>query len=305
MGPTAPNFLIIGAAKSGTSSLAAYLQQHPQIFMPAMKEPNFHALAGQDLPPRGPAPPEVLMALLYNWSALSAEAYEALFAGAGDRAARGEASVRYLYFPQAAANIRRANPDMRLVAILRDPAGRVYSHYNMNRQKQLEPLGLSEALEAEPERIAEGWGWDWHYAAASRYAPQLQRYIDAFGREALSIHLYDDFVAQPLETIRAICRHLGVSEEFTPDMSRRGKVAYRPRSAWLDRICHWPHPVRTALGRAGLEPVIGPVLTRLGKLNYAPAPRLPAQARAELAARFRPDLSDLSDLLGRRLPWQA
>lgn len=300
-----PTFLIVGAAKSGTTSLAAYLAQHPEVFIPTKKEPNYFAIRNRDIPPRGPAPPEVLTHILYNLSAATREEYERMFEpGAGTRA-RGEASVRYLYFEEAAANIRRDLPGVRLVAILRDPVGRLYSHYNMNRQYQLEPLDLLDALDAEPERIAEGWGWDWHYAAVSRYAPQIARYLDLFGRDAVAVFLTEDLAERPRETFRAICRHIGVDEEFEPDMSTRDKVSHRPRNLTLDRAIHWPHPIKDGLARAGLERASLAVLSRLARRNRVPAPPLDYAVRDRLAPRFEADVAELSDLLGRALPWGA
>lgn len=298
-----PNFLIIGAAKSGTTSLAAYLAQHPQVFVPAKKEPNYFALKDRRLPPLGPAPPDVLMHLLYNLSALDRSSYLRLFEAAGARKARGEASVRYLYSKEAVGAIHAEIPDIRLVAVLREPGGRAYSHYNMNRQYQLEPLSLFEALEAEPDRIGAGWGWDWHYAAVSHYAPQLERYFRTFGREAVAVFLQDDLATRPQETFSAICRHIGVDDRFEPDLSQRAKVSYRPRNLWLDRMIHWPHPAKTILDQIGLGPPMLAALSQLKRRNLGPVPRLDAASRTALTRRFRSDVADLSDLLGRKLPW--
>lgn len=296
-----PNFFIIGAAKSGTSSLADYLGQHPDVFMPALKEPNYFAFEGSLQIPKGPAPARVLEELLYNWSAVGEDEYQRLFEDVTHQRAVGEASVRYLYFERAPGNIKAQVPHARLVAVLRDPVGRLNSHYNMNRQKQLEPLGLLEALDAEPHRIADGWGWDWHYAAMSTYVPQLQRYYALFGRDALAVYLYDDFVAEPVETIRSICRHIGVSDDFVPNMERRGKVAFQPRSRLLDRCLNWPGPVKDQLSRVGLP--VRAVATRATKLNYRPAPKLDLRLRRELGLRFKQDIQALSDLLHRKIDW--
>ena len=298
-----PNFFIIGAAKSGTSSLADYLGQHPEVFMPSLKEPNYFAFEGTLPIPRGPAPARVLKELLYNWSAVDDEEYRQLFIGSSDKRAIGEASVRYLYFDRAPHRIKRQVPEARLVAVLRDPVGRLHSHYNMNRQKQLEPLGLMEALEAEPQRVAEGWGWDWHYRAVSTYAPQLQRYYDLFDRESIAVYLYDDFAAQPVETIRSICRHIRVSDDFVPNMAQRGKVAQQLRSEFLDRWLNWPGPVKDRLSGMGLGRVVRAVATRATKLNYRPAPKLDSGLRRELAHQFKHDIEELSDLLGREINW--
>lgn len=305
---TLPTFFIIGAAKSGTTSLASYLQQHPDVHVSDPKEPNFFCDPFRNGVPRGPAPERVLVERIYNLNVLDERAYRALFEGSEDCRARGEGSVRYLYFDGTAERIAERVPDARLIAVLREPVARMYSHYNMNRQHQLEPLGFVEALEAEPDRIEAGWGWDWHYAAVGRYAPQLRRYIEVFGREALCVVLYDDFVADPLGTFATICRHLGVRDDFVPDMSRRGMQPYRPQSKLLDRAINWPHPAKDALKsvlyRAGLKRAIQVSARKVSRLNMVRhAASLDPGQRAALAQGFALDNEALGDLLGRKLPW--
>lgn len=298
-----PNFLIIGAAKSGTTSLASYLAQHPEVFFSPWKEPNYFALAGRKLPPPGPVPPDVMYRLLYFHSVTTLPDYERLFAGAGDQPAVGEASVRYLYSPEAPARIHELLPGVRMIAVLRDPVSRLFSHYCMNLQHQLEPLELRDALAQEENRRAAGWGWDWHYVNVGRYAAQVRRYFERFGREQVKVILYDDFVARPLEVFRDVCRHIGIADTFTPDMSERGKVAHRPRSLRLDRWLHWPSPTRRCIERAFPRRLWRPAFARLGRWNSLPPPKLDAGLRAELSSLFRDDIAELEDLLGRSIPW--
>lgn len=298
-----PNFLILGAAKSGTTSLADYLAQHPDIFMPALKEPNYYAFDGTARVPKGPAPERVLEALLYNWSAVGEEEYAALFRGVTNQRAIGEASVRYLYFGEAVDRISTQIPSVRLVAILREPVGRMFSHYNMNVQKQIEPLGFMEALEMEPDRIAQDWGWDWHYCSVSSYSTQVKRYFDRFGKDAVAVYLYDDFVKDPLRVISEICGHIGVDPNFKPDMEKRGKVAYRPFSRPLDKALNWPGPVKDTMQRLGLGRPVRAFATRATKLNYVPAKTLDPKLKKALSRRFAAEVRDLSDLLGREVPW--
>ena len=112
-----PNFLIIGAAKSGTSSVFAYLGQHPQVFASPSKEPNYFALADQRVAFTGPGDEIINQA-----SITDVRQYQALFRTAKSASAVGEASTLYLYSPAAAAAIRRHIPDVRIIAILRDLA---------------------------------------------------------------------------------------------------------------------------------------------------------------------------------------
>ncbi len=300
---TLPTFLVIGAAKSGTTSLVSYLKQHPEVFVPTSKEPNYFALKGFEGPPRGPAPSKILEQMLYNWSRTDLTAYRRLFAPAGAEPARGEGSVRYLYFKDTPARIRALVPNVRLVAILRDPVARLYSHYMMNRQIQLEPLGLADAIAAEEARIADGWGWDWHYTRAGLYAEQLERYYALFQRDQIAVFLYEDFVADPLGVYAQICRHIGVDPSFEPDMSQRGMVTRLPRNLWLDRRLNWPSPLRRFLLRRRVRRLSRPVMRRLNAWNTRPVPPMPEGLRAELAERFRADQTRLSELLGREIPW--
>lgn len=301
---TLPNFLVIGAAKSGTTSLVSYLAQHPDIFVPTSKEPNFFALSGQQNNPVGPAPPHILRQMLYNWSRSDLADYTAMFDGAGAARAIGEGSVRYLYFPDAPIRVHNMLPDTRIIAILREPVARLYSHYNMNRQNQLEPLELKDALMAEDRRVADGWGWDWHYRRLSQYSVQLKRWFDLFPRDQIQVHFYDDFAANPHTVISDICRHIGVNPDFTPDMRRRGMVSTRPHNLWLDRQLNWPSSLRYKLLSKPFRNIMLPVMRRLNRWNSRPVPPLSPAQRAEIEFLFFKDWEQLSELLQRKVPWQ-
>ena len=147
---TMPNFLLIGAGKSGTTAIYRYLQAHPQIYMSALKEPQFFAIAGQpisDFPDLRGYEQEVVTDL---------QSYEQLFARFAGEVAIGEASTWYLYNPQALDRIQQSLPNVKLIAILRHPVERAYSHFLFNRGIGREPLSSFEtALAVEPERIAQ------------------------------------------------------------------------------------------------------------------------------------------------------
>lgn len=296
-----PNFLLVGAAKAGTTSLWGLLAQHPEIYLPETKEPNYFAFPEQRPSCVGPAPAHVIHELLFKFSITTWPEYVALFAGATSEKAVGEASVRYLYVPEAAAGIRARLPDVRLIAVLREPVSRLYSHYWMNRQFQLEDLELEEALAAEPERIRAGWGYDWHYAGVSSYAGQIERLLETFGRERVAIFLYDELSAEPREVYRRVCRFLGVADDFRPDLRERAKAAYRPRFLTLDRLLHHPNPVRSA-GLRLLRPERFEALRkRVRRWNSAPVPPLDAARREHLKKPFRADVERLEQLLGKDL----
>ena len=298
-----PDFIIIGAAKSGTTSLQEYLSQHPETYFPSRKEPNYFALANMKLPRPGTVSPEVMQALLYGQSITDFDHYKSIFDSADNDQKVGEASVRYLYFPEASQRIKESIPDVKLAVMLRDPVSRLYSHYCMNKQYQLEPLSLLDAIKAEPERIAKDWGWDWHYTGLGMYAKQLKRYYELFPEEQIKVLLYDDFVETPVETTQEICEFVGVSSDFTPEMSKRGKMAYRGNNQTLDRWLHWPSKSRHAFQRVFPGRVTRPVLHHLREWNSAPVPKLNQETREIIGSHFIDDLKELSDLLDRELPW--
>lgn len=299
-----PNFLIIGAAKSGTTSLHNYLNQHPEIFFPKSKEPNYFALAGKTLPRPGPAPTEVLSEILHPNSVTDFDAYSSLFKTVQVQKAIGEASVRYLYFPEAPGRIKEHLPGVRLIAILREPVSRLYSHYCMNAQFQLEPLDLREAIEREESRRKANWGWDWRYVNVSLYSEQVKRYFDLFDRDQVKVILYDDFRDRPLEVYREVCRHIGVDDRFVPDMSKRSKVTYRPRNSKLERWLHWPNATRKSLEEAAPR-LTQRLVWELERWNSAPVPKLAPALRNELQYLFHDDVKKLEDLLERKIPWYS
>ncbi len=280
-----------------------YLGQHPEVFFPEYKEPNYFALAGESLPKKGPAPPKVIQSLIYSRSITDFARYESIFEGAGPGKKLGEASVRYLYFPAAPGRIHEKVPGVRCIAILRDPVARLYSHYCMNVQYLIEPLSLRDALDQEEARIADGWGWDWHYASVGRYADQVERFVETLGRDQVKVMLYDDFVADPQAAFAEACRFIGIDDGFQPDMSKRGKVASRPRSKALGRWLHWPGQGRKAMRRLAPWFFTDERLERLEEWNRSPVDKLDAATRREIGPRFRQDIEKLGRVLDRDIPW--
>ena len=171
-----PEFFLVGAAKSGTSSLYMYLTQHPRVFVPPIKEPHFFsdfhhpALAHID----------------------TLDKYLALFDDCPENALAGDASTSYLYSRGAPRRIQALQPRARIMAILRNPIDRAYSFYWHNRRDFHEPLSFEDALEAEPGRIEERAGFASHYVRSGMYHDQVRNYIDTFGRDRVRVWLTED-----------------------------------------------------------------------------------------------------------------
>lgn len=308
---TLPNVLVIGAAKSGTTSLYDYLDQHPEVFMSPVKEPRYFAYA-EDLGdfdegrsedaggrPAMHGPGE-------EWANRDAvftmERYRALFAQAGGRRAVGEASPVYLYSEAAPARIRQCLPEAHLVVILRDPAERAYSHFMHLIKTGREPLrDFEAALDAEPERRAEGWEWSWHYQALGFYHRQLRRYLRRFDHAQLTVYLFEDLKRDAAALAQDLYGTLGVDDRFVPDVSVRHRKTGVPRLKRLQRFLFNPDNPLRRLSRFVLpEAVRERLLVKMKNANVSKPP-LPSAARARLIDAYRDDVRQLEDLIGRDL----
>jgi hypothetical protein len=299
-----PNFLIIGAAKGGTTSLYAYLNQHPQVFMSVPKEPTFFGNEGTDGLFNGPHDED----RAYHSRVITTFAeYAALFRNVTDQKAIGEASVYSLYLPKAPEQIRKYVPEATLFAVLRNPADRAYSAYLHVVRQARERLSFAAALEQEPERIRQKWNPLWHFKAMGFYYEQVKRYYDMFGRSRVHIYLYEDFQKDPLGIVREVLEILGLDTSFTPDMSRRYKKSYVPKYPAVEKFLHqskiklqfakqrWPKPLRwraTYMER---------LIDRIAEPNRMAPPPMAEDVRASLLSDYRDDILKLGDLLRRDL----
>ena len=289
-----PDFVVIGAAKAGTTSLRRYLDQHPGVFMADHGEPSFFAHEGETLNYRGPGDDE--------WQFVTdLGAYRELFRPAPPGAVRGEISPRYLYFPRASQRLHHYVPRARIVAILRHPVDRAYSHFLMNRARGCEPeTDFEAALAMEAGRTVRGWGWDWRYVSLGLYQQQLMRYYAAFPREQIRNYLYDDWKTGSL--FADLFGFLGVDDTFRPDTSVRERVAALPRSYRLARVLD-RGGVMTALGRRVMpgdtaQRIKSHIVTR----NAVTPPVLADADRGHLYQRyFAGDCAALEDLIQRDL----
>ncbi|MFL5496388.1 MAG: sulfotransferase family protein [Gemmatimonadales bacterium] len=300
---TLPNFVLIGAAKSGTSSLFAYLGQHPDVFISPTKEPNFFALAGQQVTYRGPGD------VIINQASVTRLAdYQALFKGVKREAAVGEASNLYLYLPAAPEAIAHHLPDVRLIAILRDPAERAYSSYLHMRRDGREPCDSFEAaLEEEAARVSQNWEPLWHYTGLGFYHAQLREYYGRFPRERIAVYLYDDFEADPQRVVRELFTFLGVDPSFEPDMSVRHKVSGTPRSRALHAILTRPNPAKALAKRLMPTGLRGQLYGAVMQRNIREERHgLRDDTRRTLQRLYQADVQRLSQLIGRDLSrWLA
>ncbi len=223
-----PDFLVLGAQKSGTTALYAYLRWHPQITGPAWKEVSYfdrHYGRG-DSWYRGQFPSRPWLWL------------------AGGRSGRaplvGEASPSYLLHPHGPARARALLPDARLIVLLRDPVDRAFSHYNHEVALGREPLSFEDALDREPERtdgelarlgdtqyFSHAW-WDFTYLARGRYAEQLERWFAHYPRAQLLVLASETLRRDPAAAYARVLDHLGAPPYELPDYPPIFEREYAP-----------------------------------------------------------------------------
>jgi hypothetical protein len=217
-----PNFFLAGAPKAGTTSLARYLAQHPEIFMSPVKEPSYFA---SEVRSENFAAIEHRTAagLVADW-----KSYLALFRGAKLARAIGEASVCYLWSPTAPGNIAEAIPQARILLVLRDPADRAFSQYFQGVARRRIHWTFREHIDAGLADHDGLFRLTYPFLEFGDYAPQIRRYLHHFPAEQIHIRLYDDFQNDSQPFMREIFEFLGVNAGFTPDLSQRDHV-YRQR----------------------------------------------------------------------------
>ena len=293
-----PTFLIIGAAKSGTSAVYEYLRQHPDVFVSDNKEPGFFALEGQVADFTGPGDRK------FNRTCVtSLSRYQSLFTKVVNQPAVGEASTVYLYSPAAPACIRRHVPAVKLVVILRNPVERAYSGYKYLVRDGLEKLtSFEDALEAEETRIAANWHHIWHHKRLGFYHDQLKRYFDLFQSDQIAVYLYDDLQARPLAMMQNIFAFVGIDAAFTPDVSVKYNISGEPRSRLLHGALAHPNAAKN------LVKGMVPAATRRRLRNWLmehnivlTETRIAPETRRHLVDLYREDIAKLESLIDRDL----
>jgi hypothetical protein len=254
-----PDFLIIGAQKAATTALYAYLRWHPAITGPSFKEVSFfdrhHARGEAWYRAHLPARPRL-------WAVKQRH---------GEWPLVGEASPSYLFHPQAAERVAALMPRAKLIAVLRNPVDRAFSHYQHEVALGREPLSFEEALDAERDRMSgelermardpsyfsHAW-WNYTYAARGNYAKQLERWFEAFPRDHLLVLISEELLQEPAESYARTLEFLGAR----------------------------PHELRS--------------FPRIFAREYG---EMSTATRERLERAFEEPNRRLAELLGRKLPW--
>lgn len=194
-----PTFLIIGAARSGTSTLYHLLQSSPDVYLRSSKRPEPHFFLKSDEYAKG-----------FSWY------LQRYFSNCRGRPARGEASTSYLCHEFVAQRIRIHLPDIKLIAILRNPVDRAYSNYWHSVKYGHETLTFDDAIENESQRQAEQTDalmreiQPFSYIERGFYAKQLKNYLKHVSSEQMLVVLLEDIVQRPSSALNKIARFLDI-----------------------------------------------------------------------------------------------
>lgn len=260
-----PNFLIIGAQKSGTSSLWQYLRRHPQIFMTLRPEPAY--FSGHNLS-RG-----------LEW-------YQKQFRGSATYPARGECTPGYtMYptFPDVPRRIASLIPDVKLIYVVRHPVDRMRSHYHHRFVAGMERAPIDRALRDEPQ-----------YVNTSRYSFQIEQYMCYFRPDHLLVVVSEALRTDRRRALRQIFRFLGVDDEWwSPELEHESNVsdARRLRRPFVDKVMSYDVALRIA------EHIPSGVKESIRTVSHRPPPTpelsMSEELERELEDRLREDVRRL------------
>ncbi len=303
MTPRGPDFFVVGAAKSGTTALDAYLGAHPDIFM-ATKEMHYF---GSDLD-NGP------MFRPVSW-----DRYLDAFSDAGDAARAGECSPGYLYSKRAAEEIKAYRSDADIIAILRNPVDMIHAFHSHNVYVGDENIeDLEQALAAEPDRMmgrniprANQGVWGLLYRDVVRYHSQVKRYFEAFGRDRVHVMIYRDFAQDTPRAYRSTLEFLGVDTGFLPEFdilnankrARIRTISALETTAEFRKVDVWNVVRRSAQvllpSRAARQRLYG-WIARMNTVYERRKP-MPPDLRRRLQKEFAEEVTALGELLGKDL----
>ena len=305
-----PNFFVVGAPKAGTTSLYHYLDQHPDVYMSPIKEPNYFAneirpeLFSDEMRPavdadqcdlqrylHGPMMEKRFGGIVTDW-----DDYLRLFQNVKGEKAIGEASVCYLWSKTAAANIQARIPHAKILMILRDPVDRMFSQYLQMVTEGRIRVKFREHVEAALHcHDVKVRGASLEFGL---FTEDVKRYLDRFPGANVQIHLYEDYRKQQAQVLAETFRFLGVDSSFVPDTSWSHLQPRVPRSLVIGQLLK-----KTGVWQRGAQ--LSPMFVRpfLQKLAVKPrgALKVSPEDRRFLQNYYRDDILRLERLLDRDL----
>lgn len=214
------NFFLIGTPKSGTTSLYHYLEQHPEVFVPKIKEPHFFST------------PEVTHTYYKTDFVTTHEHYESIYNSASSETILADFSSSYLFHSKAAKRIFEYNPQAKIGVVLRNPTERALSHYLMDVSQGYITASLDEVLQNKSDFDS----YYQQYVMLGEYEKQLKPYLEVFPKEQIKVLFSDHFFESPIDFLSEIFAFLGVDIEFRPTTETSFNQYKEPRFKWIGKL---------------------------------------------------------------------
>jgi len=289
-----PSFLIVGATRSGTTSLYYYLKQHPEIEFPSLKEPRYFSSLNLKLPQRGPGDETVDKKLVLDF-----DEYKRLFEPFKNSDMVGEASSEYLTDADfTAEKIRDVVGDVPIIIILRNPVQRAYSAYNNLRRDGRETETFGRALELEESRRSEGWDVMWAYKHVGLYCEQVRKYLDNFSR--VKILIFEEFIINPEKYLGELFEFLGVQKDKEIDTATTYSHSGVPKNRFVAAISGRQQKAFYFLRAMALKLIPRRYLEMVSAHLFS-KDDMPEEVERYLYSYFEKDVSALECLLARDL----
>lgn len=289
-----PDFLIVGAAKSGTTSLFYYLSMHKSIFSPAEKEPHFFTFYNN--PANFTSPSK-----MRSYSSL--DEYAALFNGISPTQITGEGSTSYLYdYNTAIKNIKelygsRYN-DLKIIILLRNPVKRAWSQYWQFRKFYFEPEDFEVTIKEETvnDRLGKGWSYFYDYLGFGKYYDQVKAYLETF--DQVKIVLQEDLLADSDKYVSEVLDFLEVDQlDEKVDTERKFNPSGKPKDNFYGKVWAFKNKTNFFKYFKSIIPLrIRKKLTYYFMENAMERQIMPEKIKNELTEYFREENNKLFEL---------
>ncbi len=289
------DFLVIGAAKAGTTALFHYLRPHPQIFLPAGKEIPFF---DDDI------------WFHRGWEAFARE----FFAEAPLDSLWGKITPRYMRDPRVAERLYSVMPQLHVIAILRNPVDRAYSHYRMlvRMGQEQRPFGRLVADQLQDDELTRARTTPLpgtsSLLAQGEYGRILKQYVSIYPPEQLLVHFADDLEQRPQVVIDSILKFLGLEPGYVPVTlgSRFNVGGSHERFPWLVPLARRLAPLNWLWARlpGRLRRTVLLWFTTQANVVTETPQQIPPSVRSTLVNFYRPDVRGLEILIDSKVPWR-
>ncbi len=296
-----PNFLIVGAAKSGTTSLYKYLSEHPDIFMPEIiKEPRYFV---SDIFINQKADGAEYLKKVNNTTIDKYDDYIHLFDKADSATAIGEASVPYLYYHKTAIKkIKQELGDIKIIIMLRNPIDRGYSAYTYLVRENAEQNSFEQGLTIEEVRLKQNYLMLYYYKHVGLYFEQVQAYLKIFTN--VKVILFDDFNISSEKIVSEVQLFLNVDTNYTPsNINYVYNKSGAPKNQLINKFITRPNSIKKIVKFFIPKIYRQKIKKKIKKIKTTNLvkPQMNPETRKELTSFFKEDILKLQKLLNRDL----